>query len=128
MTEKKTAIRANHQKPMLMTASRTNNLAMKPTVGGTPAMEAAATGLPLVVTDIRGCRQVVDPEVNGLLVAPRDAGALTRAVARLVDDADLRCRMGDASVAKAAADFDQRRVIETTLATYRRLLGTAAPT
>ncbi|MEA2057639.1 MAG: glycosyltransferase family 4 protein, partial [Actinomycetota bacterium] len=40
------------------------------------AMEAAATGIPVVATDIRGCREVVDPGVNGLLVPVRDADAL----------------------------------------------------
>jgi glycosyltransferase involved in cell wall biosynthesis len=90
------------------------------------AMEAAAQGLPLVVTDIRGCRQVVDPERNGLLVPVADPTSLTSAVTRLVDDPALRDRMGEASVAKAAADFDQRSVIDLTLATYRRLLAEGA--
>lgn len=89
------------------------------------AMEAAASGLPLVVTDIRGCRQVVAPELNGLLVPPGDATALTAAVERLADDASLRSRMGEASQAKAAVEFDQQTVIDTTLATYRRLLTRA---
>jgi glycosyltransferase involved in cell wall biosynthesis len=86
------------------------------------AMEAAASGLPLVLTDIRGCRQVVDHEKNGLLVPPGDATALAGAVVRLADDAALRERMGEASVRKAAAEFDQEQVIATTLATYARLL------
>jgi len=86
------------------------------------AMEAAASGLPLVVTDIRGCRQVVDHGVNGLLVTPRDGRALAAAVARLGDDAALRDRMGKSSSERAGRDFDQQRVIDTTLATYRRLL------
>ncbi len=86
------------------------------------AMEAAATGLPLVLTDIRGCRQVVDHGLNGLLVPPAQAEPLAAAVARLADDAALRTRLGAGSLAKAAAEFDQQRVIATTLATYRRLL------
>lgn len=86
------------------------------------AMEAAAQGLPLVLTDIRGCRQVVEPGMNGLLVAPRDPDALTAAVARLVDDADLRRSMGEGSLAKAVGDFDQQSVIDLTLDTYARLL------
>src|SRR6478736_3117230 len=44
------------------------------------AMEAAATGLPIVATDIRGCRQVVDHGVNGLLVPVRDSTALGAAI------------------------------------------------
>ena len=86
------------------------------------AMEAAATGLPLVVTDIRGCRQVVDHDQNGLLVPPGQARPLTEAMARLAGDRKLRQRMGAASLVKAHAEFDQQTVIDRTLATYQRLL------
>ena len=90
------------------------------------AMEAAASGLPLVVTDIRGCRQVVDDGVNGRLVRPRDAASLGQAVSMLAADAEMRTRMGEASRAKAVREFDQQQVIDITLATYRRLLGERA--
>ena len=86
------------------------------------AMEAAATGLPLVCTDIRGCRQVVDHDQTGLLVAVRDANALTEALGRLATNAELRSAMGVAGFAKARAEFDQQQVIRTTLDTYERLL------
>ncbi|MCZ7628823.1 MAG: glycosyltransferase [Microthrixaceae bacterium] len=94
------------------------------------AMEAAASGLPIVATDIRGCRQVVDHDRNGLLVPVRSARALEAAIARLVGDAGLRQDMAEAAVTKAREDFDQQRVIERTLATYARLLvatGTTPP-
>jgi glycosyltransferase involved in cell wall biosynthesis len=86
------------------------------------AMEAAAMGLPVVATDIRGCRQVVEHGSTGLLVPPRDAAALTDAVARLAGDPELRTTMGSNAIAKAKRDFDQRRVISTTLAVYEGLL------
>jgi glycosyltransferase involved in cell wall biosynthesis len=86
------------------------------------AMEAAASGLPVVATDIRGCRQAVDHERTGLLVPVRDAEALAGALVRLVAEPDTRARMAEGGLAKARADFDQQRVIEITLTTYRRLL------
>ena len=86
------------------------------------AMEAAAMGLPVVATDIRGCRQVVEHGSTGLLVPPRDAAALTDALARLAGDPGLRAAMGSAAVAKAQRDFDQRQVIATTLTVYEELL------
>jgi glycosyltransferase involved in cell wall biosynthesis len=86
------------------------------------AMEAAAMGVPVVATDVRGCREVVDDGVTGLLVPKEDAEALTAAIATLAPDAPLREKLGEAGVRKARADFDERRVIDITLATYERLL------
>ncbi|MBW3611232.1 MAG: glycosyltransferase family 4 protein [Actinobacteria bacterium] len=86
------------------------------------AMEAAALGLPLVATDIRGCRQVVAPGVSGLLVTPRDATALAAAISSLVEDHGLRRAMGRAGLDKARREFDQQHVIATTLAVYEELL------
>jgi glycosyltransferase involved in cell wall biosynthesis len=85
------------------------------------AMEASAMGLPVVATDIRGCRQVVDDGVTGLLVPVRSEAAIEAAVARLADDPTLRSSMGAAARAKAAAEFDQQRVIAITLDTYATL-------
>lgn len=86
------------------------------------AMEAAASGVPVVATDIRGCRQAVDHQVSGLLVPPRDAQALTEAVESLAIDPDRRAALAAGAIAKASRDFDQQQVIDRTLATYRRLL------
>jgi len=86
------------------------------------AMEAAAMGLPIVATDIRGCRQVVEHGVTGLLVPPRDHVALASAIARLAGDQELRARMSSAARERARHLFDQRRCIETTLSVYERLL------
>jgi glycosyltransferase involved in cell wall biosynthesis len=83
------------------------------------AMEASASGLPVVATDVRGCRQVVDDGVTGLLVPVRDGATLARAIASLGDDTDRRRRMGEAAVARAHAAFDEQRVVDIVLDTYR---------
>jgi glycosyltransferase involved in cell wall biosynthesis len=85
-------------------------------------IEAAACGLPLVTCDTPGCREVVTDGVDGLLVSPRDAGALAAAIARLLDDPALRHRLGSAARAKTLAEFDERIVIEQTLAVYREVI------
>jgi glycosyltransferase involved in cell wall biosynthesis len=93
-------------------------------------MEAAAFGVPVVATDIRGCRQAVDHDVTGLLVPAHNPDALARAIARLADDRALRARLGAAARAKAVRDFDQLRCVDLTAGTYARLLarvGRAAP-
>ncbi len=85
------------------------------------AMEAAAMGLPLVVTDIRGCRQVVDDGETGLLVGVRDPRGLARSIAELAGSAQKRKTMGMASRCKASAEFNQERQIERTLSVYHEL-------
>lgn len=88
------------------------------------AMEAAACGLPIVATDIRGCRQVVDDGVTGVLVTVRDPVALADALVDLIGDPDRRGAMASAAVRRARERFDQQQVIDTTLATYERLCAT----
>lgn len=85
-------------------------------------IEAAACALPLVTCDAPGCREVVTDEVDGLRVPPRDSGALADAMARLIESPELRTRYGQAARAKALAEFDEKIVIEKTLAVYRELL------
>ncbi len=82
-------------------------------------LEAAACGLPIVTTDAPGCREVVRDGVNGLLVPVRDAAALAAALRKLIDDAELRRRMGEQSRLRAETEFGQETVIKQTLAIYR---------
>lgn len=91
------------------------------------AMEAAAMGLPILATDIRGCRQVVDHGVTGLLATLGDVERLADGLRVLVRDAARRDSMGRAAIAKARREFDQRNQIELTLSVYReRLAATSA--
>lgn len=85
-------------------------------------IEAAACALPLVTTDVPGCREVVSDGVDGLIVPPRDAAALAAAIARLCDDPALARRLGLAARSKALAAFDERIVIAHTLQVYAELL------
>jgi glycosyltransferase involved in cell wall biosynthesis len=81
------------------------------------AMEAAASGVPVVATDIRGCRQVVDDGRTGALVPVRDPAALAGAL-RSYADAAVRTEHGAAARAKAAAEFDEQEVVARVLAAY----------
>lgn len=88
-------------------------------------IEAAACALPLVTTDVPGCREVVSHGVDGLLVPVRDAHALGEAIARLQDDPGLAARLGAAARLKALDCFDEGHVIRATLAVYAELSDSA---
>ena len=95
------------------------------------AMEAAACGLPVVATDIRGCRQVVDDGVTGLLVPSHDAGAAAAAISSLALDPVRRTTLAAGALQRARSLFDQERVIDISLRAYDDLLasiGADAPT
>jgi glycosyltransferase involved in cell wall biosynthesis len=86
-------------------------------------LEAAATGLPLVATDIPGCRPIVKDGENGFLVSVRDAAALAASVARLVRDPLLRRRMGKASRELAEREFAESVVLEQWVNLYQKALA-----
>jgi glycosyltransferase involved in cell wall biosynthesis len=85
-------------------------------------IEAAACALPLVTTDVPGCREVVTDGEDGLLVPVRNAPALADAIARLRADPALCQRLGAAARRKALSQFDERSVVERTLGVYRELI------
>jgi glycosyltransferase involved in cell wall biosynthesis len=86
----------------------------------------------MVLSDIRGCREVgVDGE-HVLLAPPRDAAALTAAITRLLDDPSLGARLGAAAGNRARTEFDQVEIARWSLRTYaavarRRGLGWESP-
>jgi glycosyltransferase involved in cell wall biosynthesis len=87
------------------------------------AIEAAAMGKPLVLTNIRGCREVARHGIDGLLVPPRDSRRLARAIEQLIRDPELRKRMGAAARTRVEERFDERTVIDLIVAQYRSLLA-----
>jgi glycosyltransferase involved in cell wall biosynthesis len=86
-------------------------------------MEAASMGLPCVVTNIPGCREVVEHGRNGLLVPVGEPVALADAIASLLTNRELSKRMGQAGRQKAVESFDEERVFATVKAVYARLLA-----
>jgi glycosyltransferase involved in cell wall biosynthesis/ribosomal protein S18 acetylase RimI-like enzyme len=87
------------------------------------AIEAAAMGKALVLTDIRGCREVARHDREALLVPPRDPAALAAAVSRLAADPALRERLAAAARRRALDRFSEQDVAERVVAHYRRLAG-----
>jgi peptidoglycan/xylan/chitin deacetylase (PgdA/CDA1 family) len=86
------------------------------------AMEAAATGCPVVAYDIRGVREVIDPS-SGLLVPRGDVASLTTVVGDLLGDEARRRRLGLKGQEHVLATFSEDLVVER----LRRVYGTVVP-
>lgn len=106
---------------------RTCHIALLPTFyrEGVPKflLEAAAAGLPLVATDVAGCREICRPGVNGVLIPPHDVDAIVAAVGALADDPGLRSRLGAGSRRLAVAEFAEPLVVRQTMDVYAEVLA-----
>jgi len=69
---------------------------------GNVVIEAQASGLPVIVSDVGGPKDLVEDGVDGRVTKGLDLEALTAAVRQLVEDEELRKRMGEASRARVA--------------------------
>ena len=85
----------------------------------TSIMEGMSMGRAAVVTDVPGCREVVEDGVNGCICAAHDPRALAAAMRRLLDEPGLLVRMGAAGRDLACREFDAEVVAEKILVDMR---------
>lgn len=90
---------------------------------GTSLLDAMACARPIVATRAGGIPEIVEDEVNGLLVPPRDHGALARAIVRVLKDVELRRRLGEAGFARVRERFTVERMVAQTAAVYERIVA-----
>lgn len=82
-------------------------------------IEAQAMGLPAIVTNIRGCREIVIHEETGIIVPPKQVYPLTNAIDRLIKDKFLRCNMGLAGRKRTSECFSEMVVFERIMKVYK---------
>jgi glycosyltransferase involved in cell wall biosynthesis len=87
-------------------------------------VEAMSAGLASVVSDIPANRQLVQPETHGLLSPPGDASAMAAALIRVLDDHEVRARMGE----EARRSVKQHYATERVLGLYETMLADTIPT
>jgi glycosyltransferase involved in cell wall biosynthesis len=68
--------------------------------------------LPIVASNIRGCREIVVDGESGILVPVRNAARLAEAITRLMEDCDLCRRMGERGREHVCTNFDHRNVLD----------------
>jgi glycosyltransferase involved in cell wall biosynthesis len=88
-------------------------------------LEAMAAELPVLATNIRGCREVVRDGDSGHLFEPRDIAALARLLERLRGSPELRETLGRRGRALIVAQFDERQYVSRQVGAIERLLGAA---
>jgi glycosyltransferase involved in cell wall biosynthesis len=84
-------------------------------------LEAAACGVPVVTTDMPGCRKAVVDGETGFIVPPQDAVALSEALSELLSDPSMRRQMGRQGRELVEEKFDKRVITEKYLDVYREM-------
>ena len=84
-------------------------------------IDACAVGRPIVTTNSIGCKDVVDDGVNGFLIPIKDSKMLAEKLRILIEEKELRVRMGKAARTKAEQEFALENVVKKHLEIYNRI-------
>ena len=87
-------------------------------------LESMASGSAIVASDVAGIPQAIRHDRDGLLVPPKDASALARAIERLISSPELRGALGASARARAESEFNWKLVGER----FESVLGAVAKT
>ena len=111
--------------PNLLAGADLFALATRQEASGTVFVEAAASGLPVVATDVGGVSEMMRQNETGFLVKLDDAAGLEKALATLIDDVPLRLKMGEAGrrMVREEGVFSTERLAQTTETLYRKWIA-----
>jgi glycosyltransferase involved in cell wall biosynthesis len=81
-------------------------------------VEAMAIGRPIVTTNVAGCKECVEEGVNGFIVPMKNVEKLAEAIEKLINDKEMRLRMGDASRRMMEKEMSLATVVRETFDFY----------
>ena len=84
-------------------------------------LEAGLAELPIVAANVGGIPEIIENEKSGLLVPPKNAGALAQAIERLQSDKKLRDALAKNLYKKVSAEFSKKEMLEKTFALYNQI-------
>ena len=84
--------------------------------------EAMAAGLPVITTDVPGCKDFIDNERNGIIVSNRDPEEYANAIERLIKDKALRKKISDAAK-RDAQKLDWENIFEQIMGVYKKVIS-----
>ena len=85
-------------------------------------MEASACKVPVIATDIRGCREAVENNKTGILIPVKNPDKLAEAIIHLLSDKEMAEQMGQNGRKKAEREFDERIVFDRIKEEYEKLV------
>jgi glycosyltransferase involved in cell wall biosynthesis len=86
-------------------------------------LEAMASGVPVIATDVGSIRDMIEPRIEGFIIAPDDIEALVKAIRELAGDAGLRREMGARGRMRVVAGFSEGEMVRRYGDLFRGLLG-----
>ncbi len=89
---------------------------------GSSTLEAMSAGLPIVATRTGGIPEIVENNINGILVPPRDSESLARGIIALLRDQKMREKMGSAS-RQLVKNFSVDKMVEGNIALYQQVIN-----
>ena len=112
-----------YQKNMATVFKHSNIVVLPSYREGLPKVliEAAACGRAVITTDVPGCRDAIEANKTGLLVAAKSSTELACSIERLIIDADLRVKMGAAGRQLAEKVFSIEQVVDKHLSIYQQI-------
>jgi glycosyltransferase involved in cell wall biosynthesis len=86
---------------------------------GVAALEAMASALPVIASNVGGLREAVEDERTGIIVPPANSKQIASAIQRLAESDELRTQMGSAARARVVENYSMEKMAAQTLALYR---------
>lgn len=86
-------------------------------------MQAGAMGLPSIVSNINGCNEIVEQDVNGLIVPPKNAEELYLAMKQIISEDELYARLKSAARQNIVANYSRKEIWEALLKEYKNCLN-----
>lgn len=90
---------------------------------GTSLLDAFASKVPVVATNVGGIPEIVKDRVNGILVPPKNPDALARAIISLLKNRDFACQIAEEGFRLVKEKFSVDRMVEQTKKIYDRLVA-----
>jgi lipopolysaccharide heptosyltransferase II len=90
---------------------------------GRVIIEAQAAGVPVIATEVGGIVDIIENNVNGLLVAPKEPQGMSEAIIRIIKDVKLVSRLAENAYKKVKAKYNLELMAGSTLNVYKEALS-----